>query len=357
MYAVIMAGGKGARFWPRSTEARPKHLLDILSEKTILQETVERISPIVSEDKIIVVTNQIHAQEVKKQLPHLLSKNIITEPVGRNTAPCIGLAALHVMRDDPGNVMVVMPSDHFIGNRTEFERVIADAVEVAEKESALVTIGIKPSRPDTGYGYLERGEAVAEITNSATYKVLSFREKPGLKEAENYLKTANFFWNSGIFIWQASKIMSAIEVYMPELYKGLQEINRGICCEHEDIIKKKVYEQIQPVSIDYGVLEKSSNVLMIEGDFNWSDVGSWDALWEILDKDVNGNVTRGNVISVNSRNSFVIGSKKLVAIIDAEDLIVVETDDGVLICKRGSSQHVKKIVETLAARKESSFIG
>jgi mannose-1-phosphate guanylyltransferase len=352
MYAVIMAGGKGARFWPKSREKMPKHLLDIGAEGTIIQETVNRIDPLIPAENILVVTGLSHAGELTRQLPRIPRENILIEPMGRNTAPCIGLAALHVQRRDPDGVMVVLPADHLIKESARFRHLISIAAEMARNGDNLVTIGIKPTGPETGYGYLEEGTLKATIKGEKVYEVRSIREKPALNQAKAFLKKGRFYWNSGMFIWRPEVILNAIAKWLPDLNKGLSEIRSAIATETEQDVIQRVYSGLTPVSIDYGVMESAENVLFIKGDFDWSDVGSWDALWEISDKDEQGNAAniKENFIGLDSRNSLIHSSRKLVAMVGVEDLIVVETDDALLVCKRGCSQDVKKIVDLLEGK-------
>ena len=356
VYAVIMAGGKGTRFWPRSRESHPKHLLDILSSKSILRETTDRIRPLVPPERIFVVTGRLHCEKVRRDLECVPSRNILVEPEGKNTAPCIGLAALHVQKEDPEGVMVVLSADHFIGKEDSFLKDIYVAGEMAGRGPHLVALGVKPTRPETGYGYLEIGSPVSTIKRKIIYKVKSFHEKPDAEKAKGFVKNGFFFWNSGIFVWKASTVLAAIERYLPGLHEGLKEIGRVLGTSKEDDVVKEVYGSLEPISIDHGVMEKSPDVLMLKGTFQWSDVGSWDALWEIRGKDEWGNVIAGEVINVRSRNSFVHSPKKLVAIVDVEDLIVVEDDDSLLVCRRGSSQRVKEVVEALEKKELKRYL-
>jgi mannose-1-phosphate guanylyltransferase len=358
MYAVIMAGGKGTRFWPKSRERMPKHLLDIVSEKTIIQETIDRIVPLVPVDNILIVTGHSHADALAKQLPQIPEKNIIIEPVGRNTAPCIGLAALHIKRKSPDDVMVVLPADHLITDAPRFRHLLSSAAEVAAQSDFLLTIGIKPTYPETGYGYLEQGILKATIKGEDIYEVKSIREKPDLEQAKVFLEKGGFYWNSGMFLWRADTILRAIKKWLPDIHKGLLRIEGAIGTDKEKEIVEYVYRMISSISIDYGVMEKADNVLLIKGDFGWSDMGSWDALWEVLEKDEHGNTARGKAlfIGVDAKNSLIQSSRKLVALVGVEDLIVVETEDSLLICKRGCSQDVKKVVEILEHKKMKEFL-
>ena len=356
MYAVIMAGGKGTRFWPLSREKRPKHLLNITGEKSIIQYTVDRVTPLVGNDNILIVTGASHSDEIREQLPQLPDENILIEPVGRNTAPCIGLAAIHIRKKNPDAVMFVLPSDHLIADTKSFLDSLTTAREMAKRGDCLVTIGISPKWPETGYGYMERGRLVDTIQKTSIYEVESFREKPDSATAEAFLRDGGFFWNSGMFIWKASTILNAIKRLLPDLYEGLLTIEDSLGTKHEEEILSEVYRDIKPVSIDYGVMEKAPGVSMIEGDFGWNDIGSWDALWDVLDKDEGGNATRGNTISFDTSNSLIYSPKKMVALIGVEDLIVVETEDSLLICRRGSSQDVRRVVKRLEEKGMKEYL-
>lgn len=352
MYAVIMAGGKGTRFWPKSREKMPKHLLDIVSPRTIIQETVERIAPLIPEENILIVTGQSHADELMRQVPRIPQENIIIEPLGRNTAPCIGLAALHIKRKSPHDVMVVLPADHLITDASRFRYLLSIAADMAGRGDYLVTIGIRPTSPETGYGYIEKGELITAVNGENIYAVKSIREKPALKQAKAFLKKGGFYWNSGMFVWRVDTILEAIDKWLPQIHEGLA----GTAGESEAV--RRVYQTIPSISIDYGVMEKADNILLIEGDFGWSDMGSWDALWEMSDKDENGNAAncRDLFVGVDARNSLIHSPGRLVALLGVEDLIVVDTEDSLLICKRGSSQDVKKVVEILEDKKRKEYL-
>jgi len=358
MYAVIMAGGRGTRFWPRSREKKPKHLLDIISNRTIIQETVDRILPLIEPENILVVTGKKHASALIKQLPEIPSANIIIEPEGKNTAPCIGLAALHVQKKAGDDVMVVLPSDHAIADPDKFRQVIQAAAQTAAGGDALVTIGIKPTSAQTGFGYIEQGDSVKKGTTEEVFRVKSIREKPDFQQALEFVQSGNFYWNSGMFIWRASTILKSIERWLPDLSSGLNAINETLGLPGEKAAVRRIYKNLVPISIDYGVMEKEDNIFVVQGDFGWSDVGSWDALWEISAKDANGNTFIGgsNVISADSAGSLVYSPKKLVALAGVKDLIVVETEDALLICQKGNSQDVKKIVDILEAKKLNKYL-
>jgi len=356
MFAVIMAGGRGARFWPRSREKTPKHLLDISSERTMIRETVDRIRPLVPAERTLIVTGKSHAAELISQLPEIPPENILIEPVGRNTAPCIGLAALHILRRVPDAVMLVLPSDHRIGDEAEFLRIIQAAAGAASQGDSLVTIGIRPTGPETGYGYIEQGDPFSTSGADEIYRVRSIREKPPREQAERFLAQGGFSWNSGMFVWKASTIVEAIGRFLPDLGQGLLQIREALGTDREEAVVKAVYTEQRAVSIDYGVMEKAKDVLVIPGAFDWSDLGSWDALWEVSEKDENGNAVRGEFIGVDTADSLIHSSGKLIALVGVKDLLVVETKDALLICRRGRSQDVRKIVETLEKKGLASYL-
>jgi len=356
MFAVIMAGGKGARFWPRSREKTPKHLLDILSARTMIRETIDRIRPLVPAERTLIVTGKNHAAELIRELPEIPPENILIEPVGRNTAPCIGLAALHILRRVPDAVMLVLPSDHRIGDETAFLRIMQAAAGAALQGDSLVTIGIRPTGPETGYGYIEQGEPFSAIGADEIFRVRSIREKPPREQAEHFLAQGGFSWNSGMFVWKASTIMEAIGRFLPDLQQGLLQIREALGTNREEAVVRTVYTEQRAVSIDYGVMEKAKDVLVIPGAFDWSDLGSWDALWEVSEKDENGNVVRGEYIGVDATNSLIHSTGKLVALVGVKDLLVVETNDALLICRRGRSQDVRKVVEILEKKGPASYL-
>ena len=358
MYAVIMAGGRGTRFWPRSREKKPKHLLDIVSNRTIIQETVDRIKPLIKPENILIVTGKKHARELTRQLPEIPPRNIIIEPEGKNTAACIGLAALHIQKISESEVMVVLPSDHAIGDSRKYLALISTAVKVAEKEDALVTIGIKPSSPQTGFGYIEKGVQLSNSDTEEIFRVKSIREKPDFQKAQEFVQSGNFYWNSGMFVWKTSVILKAIERFLPDLNKGLIKIKEVMGTPKEKSTVPIVYKGLASISIDYGVMEKADNVFVLPGDFGWSDVGSWDALWDIAAKDNQGNALTGSgkAIFTDTEDSLVYSPQKLVALVGVKDLIVVETKDALLICKRGGSQDVKKVVDQLEAAKLKKYL-
>jgi len=356
MYAVIMAGGRGTRFWPLSREKNPKHLLNITGDKTILETTIERIKPLIPENYTYIITGESHVRTVIDHCGKVPRENIIIEPIGRNTAPCIGLAATYIKQKDPDAVMVVLPADHLIFNEERFLDNLTVAADMARKERHLITVGIRPTKPETAYGYIEEGTVAATIRGKEVYRVRSFREKPDRETARQFLDAGRFFWNSGMFIWRVSTILDAIEEFLPKLHQGLTSIAAALGTDRERNVIEAVYNDVEPLSIDYGVMEKAKDVILIKGDFGWNDIGSWDALFEIFSRDGAGNSFKGNVIAVDSQNSLVYSPDKLVTLIGVSDLVVVETDDALLICRRDNSQDVKDVVEILKAKGLKDYV-
>jgi len=348
VYAVIMAGGVGSRFWPKSRERSPKQFLEIVGPGSMIQNTVARIQSIVPAHNTFVVTNKLQEELTYKQLPSIPKENILIEPVGRNTAPCIGLAASLIHKIDPKAIMIVLPADHVIRDAEEFLRVLGQAVRVAEISDALITIGIKPSRPETGYGYIQFEE---ELQSGNPYKkegvlrVKTFAEKPNLETAERFLQSGDFLWNSGMFVWKAHSILKEIEVHLPDLHLQLKTLNQKPGSVEFKSALEQAYGLIRSISIDYGVMEKAGNVFVAKGDFGWSDVGSWDEVVRLASTDNDQNSVKGVVITKDASGNYVDAGGRIVAVVGVEDLIIITTDDAVLVCKKGRSQDVKEIVD------------
>ncbi|MHB1050936.1 MAG: mannose-1-phosphate guanylyltransferase [Bacteroidota bacterium] len=358
-YAVIMAGGVGSRFWPRSREKNPKQLLEIVGEGTMIQNTVRRLNGFIDEKNIFIVTNKAQRNLVVKQLPNIPIENIIIEPVGRNTAPCIGLSALFIHRLDPKGVMIVLPADHLIAKEQEFLSVLATASKVSYDTAALVTIGIHPTHPETGYGYIQvkdRSEENAPVAIDGVHEVKTFAEKPNYATAIKFLESGDFYWNSGMFIWRVDVILNEIQNSLPELHHQLMNLQPSIGTPLFEQNLETVYGLIRGISIDYGVMEKANRVYVVKGDFGWNDLGSWDEVSRITAKDEHGNWTAGKVIAVKSSNTYIHTSDKLVAAVGVEDLIIINTPDAILICKKGSSQDVKEIVDHLRRKQMNEYL-
>ena len=340
-YAVIMAGGSGTRFWPKSTQRLPKQFLNLFGNQTMIQETVSRLGGAINTEHVLVVTNDSYASIVEQQLPGVNRDFIIGEPIARNTAPCVAAAAAILHRENPDSVMVVLPADHVIGKPDAFRRVLMRAVDTAISENSLVTIGIKPNRPETGYGYIRFDAGGDEV-----YRVKNFTEKPDLETAEQFLSSGDYLWNSGMFIWKTSAILNAIKKYLPELFILTEELMMSDCSK-EDI--DEFYMACPSISVDYGIMEKAEKVHVLPGNFDWNDAGSWTAVYELSPKDESGNATGSAITSIqdSANNLIQAGSNKLIALVGVENLAVVETEDAILVVNLNEAQGVKKVVEEL----------
>jgi mannose-1-phosphate guanylyltransferase len=359
MYVVILAGGSGTRFWPLSRRKTPKQLMSVFGGRSMLQRTVERVLPL-KPKRVLVVTNALQAEETARQLKEYQRGariDIIEEPVGRNTAPAIGLAASIIARYDPDGVMVVLPADHYIVQENEFQATVLRGQKAA-LNGYLVTLGIRPSRPETGYGYIEADTA---LRGSGPFPVKRFVEKPSIEKALEFLESGNFYWNSGMFMWRVDVILDMVLAFMPQLAAALARLTfSDDIWELEDLKPQieAIYGDISGESIDYGVMEKADNVVVIPAEFGWSDVGSWSALPEVIEADSAGNViirtSRG--VNIDSGNCLVCGGDKLVALVGIRDTIVVDTNDALLVCAKERAQDVKRVVEELEKRGLTEYL-
>jgi len=352
-YAIVMAGGVGSRFWPRSREKMPKQLLKIFGENTMIQDTIKRIKKLIPDENIFIVTNKTQKEEIKKQLPEIPGGNIIVEPFGRNTAACIGLASIIINNFHPDAVTVVLPSDHIIRDVDAFTNILQKAVDFAYKSRGLVTIGIQPTRPETGYGYIQREEKEIEEN---IFKVKTFAEKPNYQTAEKFLESGDFLWNSGMFIWRVDVILEEIKNYMPDLYEGLEKLQKHLLKDDFQKQVELVYGMLRSISIDYGVMEKSKRVYVIRSTFGWSDVGSWEEVYQLSHKDENGNSIHGNCFIDDVKNSYIHSEEKFTAVLGLENLIIINTDDALLVANRTHSQDVRKVVEYLKMKKLNDYL-
>lgn len=350
--AVIMAGGKGERFWPKSRESHPKQFLSLTDDKkTMIQKTVSRISPLVQTEDIFIVTNACYRHLVTEQLPDIPPENVLSEPCGRNTAPCIAFAAAVIKKKYGNAVMLVLPSDHLIKYENIYTQILCNAVVTATQGNNLVTIGITPAYPETGYGYINFGEQCGNA-----YKVERFVEKPDLKTAEKYLSSGKYLWNSGMFVWQVSAIEERFRKFMPEVYRGAEKIGQAFGTADFEKILETEYNKFPSESIDFGIMEKAENIYTIPASFGWDDVGSWLAVERINKTDDNKNYTEGDVITENCKHTTVCGGKRLVAAVGVEDIIIVDTDDALLVCSKNSTQDVKKIIARLKENNRTELI-
>jgi mannose-1-phosphate guanylyltransferase len=349
LHAVVMAGGSGTRFWPMSRRNRPKHLLALVGSESLLQQTVRRISPLVPPERTWVITGADHVGATRQQLPELLAPAIIAEPCRRDTAPCIGLAATLVSRADADATLVVLPADHVIEPGEEFRRAIEIAESLIQEDGRrLVTLGIKPDRPATGYGYIQRGTRIEGLRAQPTFRVSRFREKPARELAEEYVRSGDYYWNSGIFVWTAATIRSELCVRRTQLIESLDRIGAAWGGSTQDKVFAAEYERIEPISIDYAVLEHADNVVVIEAGFRWDDVGSWGAIGRLQVADTDSNTVRGDHCGLGTKSSIVISDPgHLVATIGLENLIVVQCGNATLVADRTNEESVKQLVERM----------
>lgn len=358
LHAVIIAGGHGERFWPRSRFHKPKQLQAITGTETMLQLTVKRVQPLIPLERVHIVTSRELEEEVGRQLPKLPAENIIPEPFGRNTAAAIGLSAVSIERVDKSAVMAVLPADHLILDDEKFLFCVSAAGKIAEERQCLVVFGIKPDRPETGYGYIHAGERISNGTEEDTaeiYEVEAFVEKPDESKAKEFLVSGKYYWNSGMFVWTYHAIMSAVKKHMPKLFNGLEQIREASSADEKETIAK-VYSRLEDISIDYGVIEKEKNRIMVGGNFRWDDVGSWLAVERVWQKDEHGNVTQGEFIEIDTHNSIIVSDKALIGTIGVSDMIIVAQGDAILICPKGKAQEVKKLVRKLAGSKLKKYV-
>jgi len=342
-----MAGGSGTRFWPLSRAKRPKQVLNILGPNSLLQETVSRLDGIAPLERTFIVTNSAQRKVIAPQLPHIPDAGYIIEPSARNTAPCIGLAAIHVKAINPDGVMVVLPSDHLVKDRVLFQQAVLTAVRVASREDALVTFGIPPTRPETGYGYIQFNGSNGVIEKSV-HRVRAFAEKPNKTTAARFVASKDFYWNSGIFIWKASRILKEIEDYLPEMHHELMAISKTIGTPDYKKVLAARYGRMRQISIDYGIMEVTKTpIYMVEGKFGWSDVGSWDELFRHHNPSANGNVIEGEGVVIEGGGNFIHSPDRMTAVIGLDNILVVNTGDAVLICPLDRAQEVKLIVDKL----------
>lgn len=352
--AVIMAGGIGERFWPKSRKALPKQFLCLTdSKKSMIQLTIERINKVVQFDDIFVVTSSDYLEIVHEQLPMIPLENIIGEPFGRNTAPCIGVAAQFIAKKYDDAIMYVLPADHHIIDLSGFASTLEITARIAEITDKLVTIGITPSYPETGYGYINIGNKI----DDCVYQVSRFVEKPDIKTAEQYLESGKYLWNSGIFTWRLKTIQDCFKRYLPDMAYGLSIISDTISTDFCADVIRKCYEHFEPVSIDYGILEKTNNICVVKGDFDWDDVGSWNAVGRLRGLDDKGNCNEGDVFAIDTTNCTIQAvSGKLIATIGVNDLIVVDTADALLICKKDSIGRIKEVLTDIKDKGKSEYI-
>jgi mannose-1-phosphate guanylyltransferase len=352
-YVVIMAGGIGSRFWPFSRVKNPKQFHDVLGNgKTMIQQTVSRFEKVCPHTNIFIVTNKDYYKIVKEQLPFLSDDQILLEPIGRNTAPCVAYAAYKIRQKNPDANIVIAPSDHVILFEEEFQENILAALGETAKQDILITLGIKPSRPDTGYGYIQ----YLEDASNRLQKVKTFTEKPVLELAKKFIESGDFVWNAGIFIFNVQSIIKCFEKFLPEMAETFEEGKEGFWSKEETNFIQSAYSRCKNISIDYGIMEKANNVFVLLSDFGWSDLGTWKSLYDILPKNGGGNVVQGNALLYNTKNCIIkTPADKMIVISGLEDFIIAEHDNVLMICRKEDEQKVKEFVSDVKA-KDAKFI-
>lgn len=356
LYCIIMAGGIGSRFWPLSRTSRPKQFIDILGTgKSLLQQTFDRMEKICPAENILIVTSTIYRDLVLEQLPKVKSEQILLEPMRRNTAPCIAYATYKIQQSNPNAIAIVAPSDHLILNEDKFVETVMSAVDFAEKSESLLTLGITPSRPETGYGYIQIDKPVKGYTG--LHKVKTFTEKPNLELAKVFMDSGEFFWNSGLFVWKLSSISKAFEEHLPEISTLFKEASSSFGSHVENKIIEKTYSECRNISIDYGIMEKADNVYVVCSEFGWSDLGTWGSLYTHVSRDNQGNASLAkNVMFYKTANTLVSSKNdKLLVIQGLNDYIVVDTDDVLLICRKEDEQQIKNFVNDIQLERGDKF--
>ena len=355
-YALIMAGGVGSRLWPLSRQKSPKQVLPLMGEQSMFAMAVERLQPLLMPDDVLVVVGEEQVDLLKAEGTGVPDRNYVIEPAGRGTAPAIALSAIALRRRDPEAIMAVLTADHFIGDAEGFREVLQAARDVAAQDH-LVTLGITPSSPSTGYGYIERGQHLMQANDYLAYKVSAFREKPDLLTAKHFFAGGRHSWNSGMFVWKVSRFLDELSRTMPEFNAQLMLIEAALGTPDADRVLREVWTAVKPQTVDYGVMEKARDVAVIPAKFGWNDVGSWATLLEILDNDEQGNVIRrAQHVGVDTSNTLVFGRDRLVATIGLHDMIVIDTGDAVLVCPKDRAQDVKKIVDRLKQSDKQQYL-
>lgn len=351
-----MAGGSGTRFWPRSKTVKPKQYLNLFGDESLLQSTIKRFSTFIETENIYVVSGKNQAEVLEKQTPMLPKTNLIYEPVGKNTLPCIGLAAMFAEKENPHGVMVVTPADHLIENDELFRDTILAAANIAEDLNGIVTIGIPPTYPATGYGYVQVESEIEAYNNVNRFKVRRFVEKPCQKIAAEYLSQGGFYWNSGLFIFKINVFLEAVRQFTPALYNNLRKIQEDIGNPNFDHTLESVYRTVENISIDYGIMEFAENIYLVEGNFVWNDLGSWESVYLTSEKDENGNAGAGESVIVDSKNSYIYSETGVIALVGLDDVIVVQDGNTTLVCKRDKAEEIKKVVDRLKAGNKNQYL-
>lgn len=357
IHAVIMAGGIGSRFWPRSRRSNPKQFLSIVGQSTLIQATIARLNGIIPNENIHVVTNERYVETTRAQLPAVPPENILAEPISRNTAPCITYAAFHIHQKDPDATMVVLPADHVIQDVARFHETLQVGIKKSAEERSLVTIGIEPTYPATGYGYIQFDpEDRHPEGNLTALFVRTFAEKPNLETAERFLDSGDFLWNSGMFIWRTDAILHAVETHLPDVHDSFAWMSKPDANIADRNALEESFTSCPAISIDYGVMERADKVYVVPGSFDWSDVGDWKAVYELSDKGTSGNAIEGQAIVHDASRCLISAQDRLVAVVGLDDVVVVDTKDALLVCHREATQRVKNVVDYLYTHRLDDFV-
>jgi mannose-1-phosphate guanylyltransferase len=356
MYSVIMAGGRGSRFWPRSRKKSSKQTLNIIGKNTMIQDTVRRLLPLGGPEKILIITNALLIEEIRAQLPEIPRENVIAEPESRSTAPCIGLATALIRHREPGAVMACFAADHLIEDEAGFLADVKFAAQAALDLDALVTFGVPVFRPDTGFGYIHAGEVVRERGDKPARRVLRFVEKPDRETAEKFMKDPDYYINSGIFVWKSDTFLLEMERWLPKMHEGLMKIDAAIGTPFEFKVIGEEFSKFETISVEHGIMEKSDRVVMTQASFGWNDIGSWESLYHVWPKDRAGNAAIGRKLAIDTEDCLIYSPKKLVAAIGLKDIIIVETDDALLVCRKDRAQDVSRLIEELRKKRWEEYL-
>ena len=347
-YVAILAGGSGTRLWPLSRSARPKQLLPLLGDRSLIQATVDRVAPLVPFDRILVITEASHADDLRVQLPELPPGNVIVEPMRRGTAAAVGLAATIIAHRDPDASMASLHSDHAVADPEEFRHCLAAAFALAESDDWLVTLGVRPSSPHVGMGYIDVGPEIGTFDGRVAYQAMQFVEKPDPETAASFV-ARGYLWNPGYFLWRVCVILDEFARLLPGMHAPLSEVSEALGTPKEISVLKDAYQRMEPETIDYGIMERAKKVATIPSDFGWTDIGSWRELFQIAPKDGAGNVVRGDHLGIDTRRTLVYSSGRPVFTVGVEDLVIVDAGDALLVCRQDQAERVKNLVEQLQA--------
>ncbi len=360
-YAVLLAGGGGTRLWPKSRKKTPKQFLKITGQETMIQRTVDRISKLLPPKRMIVVTNQLYQDDIKEQLPEIPDENIIAEPEKKDTAIAMLVGALYAKAKDPEAIIINAASDHIVTDETEFRRVMKAAARVATNDDYLVTIGITPTEPNTGFGYIKVGDDLEKLDHGLSlFKVQSFTEKPNQPTALGYISTGKYFWNANMYVWSAQSIKQAFKKHVPQMYQLTKDLDQKEAEEFHQALPD-IYSQVEKIAVDYAISEKADNLVLIPGDFGWDDVGLWKVVYDLGKKDLNGNVVisdrdQVHTIAINSQKNLIHSDDRLVALLGVEDMVVIDTDEIILVVPKDRSHEIKKIVKRLKEEGKDEYL-